>query len=402
MKLSVISPTFDEAQNVGPLLEQLTQTLRGIDYEILIVDDNSPDLTWFVAEQAARHDPRVRVLRRLQNPGLGVAVIDGFIAAQGEAVACIDADLQHDPSILPRMLEELGRGSDVVVGSRYVAGGGIEDWNWLRRTESRIATRLAKIFLGANLKDPMSGYFLMWRKDFARVQVQLNGKGFKILLEILAKLHPANITEIPYTFRPRTSGKSKLSSKVVLQYLGQLCLLSKAGRICSDRFLKFAVVGSIGVVINLLMITLVVKLTNVRGWQASAVASLTANLHNYMLNNYWTFSDRLHKGWGVVKGYFSYLLMTAVGLVVATSAYAALTWSLSQMSFLGDTPRRFGSFTAMFCQSLSIVFGMYLNYRFNKAITWSDNGPRPEASELQLHSRTLVARLLGRRKQPTG
>ena len=400
MKLSVISPTFDEAANVRPLLERLTQTLRGIDYEILIVDDNSPDLTWFVAEQVARHDSRVRVLRRLQNPGLGVAVIDGFNAAQGDAVACIDAELQHDPSILPKMLEELGRGSDVVVGSRYVAGGGIEDWNWLRRAESRIATRLAEIFLGANLKDPMSGYFLMWRKDFARVQVQLNGKGFKILLEILAKLHPANITEVPYTFRPRTSGKSKLSSKVVLQYLGQLCLLSKAG-LCSNRFLKFAVVGSIGVVLNLLIITLVIKLTNVRGWQASAVASLTANLNNYILNNYWTFSDRLHKGWGVVKGYFSYLLMTAAGLVVTTSVYAALRWSLSQTSFLGDAPRRFDSFTALFCQSLSIVFGMYLNYRFNKAITWSENRAGPEASELLFHSRTLLARLLGRRKQPT-
>ncbi len=400
MKLSVISPTFDEAQNVGPLLEQLTQTLRGIDYEILIVDDNSPDLTWFVAEQAARRDPRVRVLRRLQNPGLGVAVIDGFNAAQGEAVACIDADLQHDPSILPKMLEELGRGSDVVVGSRYVTGGGIEDWNWLRRTESRIATRLAKIFLGANLKDPMSGYFLMWRKDFTRVQVQLNGRGFKILLEILAKLHPANIREVPYTFRPRMAGKSKLTSKVVVQYLGQLCQLSKVGRLYSDRFLKFAAAGSIGVVVNLLTLTLYLKLTKVSGWQASAVASLTANLNNYILNNYWAFADRLHKGWGVVKGYFSYLLMTALGLAVTTLAYVILTWSLSQISFLRNLPRPFGSFTALFCQSLSIVFGMHLNYRLNKAITWSDS-TRPEASQFQRHTRTLVARLLGRRKQPT-
>jgi dolichol-phosphate mannosyltransferase len=397
MKLSVISPTFDEAQNVGPLLEQLTQTLRGIDYEILIVDDNSPDLTWFVAEQAARRDPRVRVLRRLQNPGLGVAVIDGFNAAQGEAVACIDADLQHDPSILPRMLEELGRGSDVVVGSRYVAGGGIEDWNWLRRTESRIATRLAKIFLGANLKDPMSGYFLMWRRDFARVQVQLNGKGFKILLEILGKLHPANIREVPYTFRPRTAGKSKLSSKVVLQYLGQLCLLSKVGRLCSDRFrfLKFAVAGSIGIVINLVMITLILKLTNVRGWQASAVASLAANLNNYILNNYWTFSDQLHRGWRAVKGYFSYLMMTAVGLLVTTTTYAVLTGSLARLSLLRNPARPFSSFTALFCQLIAIVFGTFFNYRLNKAITWSKTA-RPQTSQFRLQPRTFVARLLGR------
>jgi len=400
MKLSVISPTFDEAQNVGPLLERLSQVLCGVDYEILIVDDDSPDQTWFVAQQAARRDRRVRVLRRLQNPGLGAAVIDGFKAAQGEVVACIDADLQHDPSILPKMLEELGRGSDVVVGSRYVVGGGTGDWNWFRRIESQTATALAKIVLGANLNDPMSGYFLMWRKDFSRVQEQLNGKGFKILLEILAKLHPANIREVPYTFRSRTAGKSKLSSKVVFQYLGQLCQLSKIGRVYSERFLKFATVGSIGVGVNLLTMALLLKLTDERGWQASAAASLTANVSNYILNNYWTFSDRLHKGFGVVKGYFSYLLMTSLGIVIATSAYTTLTTGLRQIPLFRDARPPFNWFTALFCQSLSIVLGMYLNYRLNTAITWSDR-PRPEANQLQLRSRAFVARLLGRRKEPT-
>ena len=387
MKLSVISPTFDEAQNIGPLLEQLSHVLCDVDYEILIVDDDSPDQTWLVAEQAARRDRRVRVLRRLQNPGLGAAVIDGFKAAQGEVVACIDADLQHDPSILPKMLEELDRGSDMVVGSRYVIGGGTGDWNWFRHIESRFATKLAKVVLRADLNDPMSGYFLMWRKDFARVQEQLNGKGFKILLEILAKLHPANVREVPYTFRSRTAGKSKLSGKVVVQYLGQLCQLSKVGRPYSDRFLKFATVGSIGVVVNLLTMTLFLKLTGERGWQASAVASLTANVGNYILNNYWTFADRLHRGFAVVRGYFSYLLMTSLGLVVTTSAYTVLTLILRRISLFRDAP------SALFCQSLSIVFGMYLNYRLNKAITWSDRA-QSETSQFQLRSSPFVARLL--------
>jgi dolichol-phosphate mannosyltransferase len=293
------------------------------------------------------------------------------------------------------MLEELGRGSDVVVGSRYVVGGGTGDWNWFRRIESQTATALAKIVLGANLNDPMSGYFLMWRKDFARVQEQLNGKGFKILLEILAKLHPANIREVPYTFRSRTAGKSKLSSKVVFQYLGQLCQLSKIGRVYSERFLKFATVGSIGVGVNLLTMTLFLKLTGERGWQVSAAASLTANVNNYILNNYWTFSDRLHKGLGVVKGYFSYLLMTSIGLVITTSAYTILTSGLRQITLFRDAPPPFDWFTALFCQSLSIVFGMYLNYRLNTAITWSAC-TRPEASQFQLRSRAFVARLLGR------
>src|SRR5712691_1288793 len=133
MRLSVISPTFNEAENVPRLVEQLGQALGHIDYEILIVDDNSPDLTWSVAERMPLTNPRVRVLRRMRNRGLGAAVIDGFSAAQGDALACIDADLQHDPWILPKMLAELCQGSDVVVGSRYVDGGDTGKWNWQRR-----------------------------------------------------------------------------------------------------------------------------------------------------------------------------------------------------------------------------------------------------------------------------
>lgn len=222
MKLSVVCPTFNEAENVHRLVEKLNQALRGVDYEILIVDDNSPDLTWSVAQEISQRDSRVRVLRRMRNRGLGAAVIDGFAAAQGEAVACIDADLQHDPSILSIMLEELIGGADVVVGSRYVDGGRIVDWNWLRRTESRIATKIARVFLGVKLEDPMSGYFLMWRKDFTHVRTKLNGTGFKILLEVLAYLQPARVKEVPYTFGPRGAGVSKLSGKAILQYLVQL------------------------------------------------------------------------------------------------------------------------------------------------------------------------------------
>jgi dolichol-phosphate mannosyltransferase len=188
MRLSVISPTLNEAQNIPALVEQLEQALGTVDYEVLIVDDNSPDLTWSVAEQIGRRNPRVRMLRRMKNPGLGMAVIEGFSAAEGDMLACIDADLQHDPAILPRMIAELQSGVDVVVGSRRVEGGGMGEWNRWRRIESWCATKAAQLLLGFELKDPMSGYFLVWRKDFNRVQDQLSENGFKILLEILAKL----------------------------------------------------------------------------------------------------------------------------------------------------------------------------------------------------------------------
>ncbi len=372
MKLSVISPTFNEAENIPRLVEQLGQALSHIDYEILIVDDNSPDLTWSVAERISLANPRVRVLRRMCNPGLGSAVIDGFSAAQGEALACIDADLQHDPRILPKMLEELYEGSDAVVGSRYVDGGGTGRWNWQRRFGSWTATKMAQILLGVKLKDPMSGYFLMWRKDFARVREDLNGNGFKILLEVLAKLQPSVVKEIPYTFGSRKFGESKLSGKIVVQYLTQLWRLSKASRLVSDRLLKFAAVGSIGVIANLVAMTLLLNLTHWRDWQVSAAASLFANLHNYVLNNIWSFADRTHRGLRVLKGYLSYLAMSAVGLGVTTGAYAGLTWSLTRLSILQNGRGGFASVTQLFCQFIAVSLGVYFNYEMNKVITWPD------------------------------
>ena len=253
MKLSVISPTLNEARNVPVLVEQLQRTLQNVDYEILIVDDNSPDLTWLVAEQISLKDPRVRTLRRMKNPGLGMAVIDGFSAAEGDMLACIDADLQHDPSILPRMIEELQRdkGVDIVVGSRHVKGGGFGEWSRWRRFESWCANKAAQLLLGFELKDPMSGYFLVWRKDFNRVQELLKGSGFKILLEILAKLRTARVKEVPYTFRPRAVGQSKLSCKIVLLYFHQLWRLCGESRRASVRLLKLRADQVAGVFGNL-------------------------------------------------------------------------------------------------------------------------------------------------------
>jgi dolichol-phosphate mannosyltransferase len=247
MKLSVISPTLNEAQNIPGLVEQLQRTLGDMDYEILIVDDNSPDLTWSVAEQISLKNPRVRTLRRMKNPGLGMSVVDGFSAAEGDILACIDADLQHDPSILPKMIEELQSSVDVVVGSRHVKGGGFGKWSRWRRFESWCANKTAQWLLGFEVKDLMSGYFLIWRKDFQRVQEQLSEGGFKILLEILAKLRTARVKEVPYTFRPRTVGQSKLSSKIVLLYFHQLWRLCGESRRAPVRLLKFSADQIVGV-----------------------------------------------------------------------------------------------------------------------------------------------------------
>jgi len=230
MKLSIISPTYNEAENVGRLIGELEKILHGADYEILISDDDSPDLTWARVEEIGRHNPRVRALRRTCNRGLGPSVVDGFSSATGEAVACIDADLQHDPTILPKMLKELENGSDLVVATRYMPGGGTANWGLIRRFGSWACTKLAQVLLGVKLRDPMSGYFMMRRDDFLKIRDGMNVRGFKILLEIAAHMRPRRLGEVPYTFGPRAIGESKLSNKIVLAYLSQVWRLYRLPR----------------------------------------------------------------------------------------------------------------------------------------------------------------------------
>lgn len=223
MKLSLIAPTYNEAENVGRLFDEVDRCLRGVDYEIIVSDDNSPDKTWAVAERIAVSEPRVRVLRRTTDPGLTRSVIDGFAMASGEIVACMDADLQHDPVILPQMLQAVANGrADIAIGSRYVKGGSTGTWNIMRRVPSWAATKMAQVVLGVEIHDPLSGYFMLRRDHFLRIRDKLRGNGFKVLLEIVANAGLCKIEEFPFTFRPRLAGKSKLTRRVVMAYLVQL------------------------------------------------------------------------------------------------------------------------------------------------------------------------------------
>ena len=371
MRLSVISPTLNEAENVPRLVKELERALGEIDYEILIVDDNSPDQTWCVAQDLSSINHRVKSVRRMQDPGLSVAVIDGFSAAEGDVVACIDADLQHDPSILVRMLDELEQGADVVVGSRHIDGGGTGEWNRFRRLQSWVATKTAQLLLGVRLKDPMSGYFLVWRKDFAEVKEHLNGKGFKILLEILANLQTSKIKEVPYTFRLRTQGQSKLSGIVILQYVHQLWRLCSSSRRHSIRFMKSVIVGGVGVVINLVAMALILKLTKIQNWRASAIASLAANVQNYFLYNAWAYMVRARNEFRKLESYFSYLLMSSAGMIVTTVSYAGLTWGLHALATLNVAVASDFS-VRLSCQFLALLLGVRFNYALNRVFDWPD------------------------------
>jgi dolichol-phosphate mannosyltransferase len=222
MELTVVTPTFNEAENVERFVRTVSGVLRGIQHQIVIADDDSPDQTWRVAQELAKSFASVRVLRRQGRRSLAGSVIDGFSMAAGDVVACIDADLQHDPAILPAMLGELRGGAELVVGCRYMPGGGTTNWNWIRRLESWTATRMAQAYLGLKLRDPMSGYFMLRRQDFMAVRHQLSAQGFKVLVEIAARLQPQPIAEVPYVFGPRLAGVSKLTARVALDYVAQL------------------------------------------------------------------------------------------------------------------------------------------------------------------------------------
>lgn len=369
MKVTIVSPTYNEAENVARLAHDVGSVLSGIEYELLIADDDSPDCTWAVAEELATRNPRIRVLRRTVNRGLSSAVIEGFLTSSGEYVGVIDADLQHDPAILPQMIAALESGAEIAVGSRYVHGGGTGSWNAARRFQSWFATKLAQIFLGVRLKDPMSGYFVLRRKDFNRVHKQLDASGFKILLEIIARLAPSELEEIPYTFRPRMAGQSKLSSKIVFQYLEQLWKLSSVSRYMSVRFIKFALVGASGTLVNLCAFLVFARLFGVRDWRISALATLLANLTNYLSNNAWTFTDRAHGGLSLLRGYVSYLGLSLVGMFASTLTFAGLTATYA-IYLQRLAPSKESYLLAIGFQLVAILIGTVFNYELNSRFTW--------------------------------
>jgi dolichol-phosphate mannosyltransferase len=370
MKLSIVTPTFNEAENIPALIKTLTEVLDGVDYEVIVSDDDSPDLTWSIVQEISRSNSRVRLLRRLTNRGLSASVIDGFNCATGDAIACIDADLQHDPTILSEMIKELANGSDLVIGSRYVAGGGTGRWGWLRHFESWVATKLAQWVVGVKVCDPMSGYFMMRRADFMRIRTTLDARGFKILLEIATHLKPSKVCEVPYTFRTRSVGKSKLSSKVVYEYLVQLWKLSPLTKLVPAEFAKFAIVGGSGVLVNLSVMAAILVLTSYHNWRASAVATLAATLNNYVLNNFWTFRDRAHTGMTFVHRYMFYLMASLVGLAGTTGTFVVSSWLLAHALDLDSTHSTLPAGMLLLCQLLAIGAGTLSNYELNRLLTW--------------------------------
>ena len=324
--LSVVVPTFNERDNVTKLYRKLEATLDGIAWEVVFVDDNSPDGTWDVVRALARQDGRVRCIRRIGRRGLSGACIEGILASSAPYAAVMDADLQHDETQLPKMLSLLQSGqAELVVGSRYIEGGSADSFNRSRAGASALATEVAKRALGVAIADPMSGFFMIRRDRFEQLAPQLSTQGFKILLDIVATAHgDLKTVEVPYTFGSRLLGESTLDAMVALDFLG-LVLAKFTHDVVSLRFLLFAMVGGTGLFVHLGTLYVALKLFGLPFPQAQGIGAFVAMTSNFILNNFLTYRDQRLKGFAILGGLLAFYLVCSVGLFanvgVAFSVY---------------------------------------------------------------------------------
>jgi dolichol-phosphate mannosyltransferase len=358
LQLAVVIPTFNEKANVATLIAKLDQALVGRNWEAIFVDDDSPDGTADAAREIARLDKRVRVIQRIGRRGLSSACIEGMCATAAPVVAVIDGDLQHDETLLPAMLDLLKNGeTDVVIGSRFVSGGCTGEWDSDRVAKSALATRMSRRVLKCDLNDPMSGFFMI-RTDIVRsLAPSLSAIGFKILLDLLtASPTPLRFVEVPYTFRCRTEGESKLDHVVAMEYL--IAIYDRMfGRIVPVRFAMFSAIGVLGVGIHMAVLTVLFVGFGANFVVGEIVATLAALTFNFFLNNALTYRDRRLKGWRqMVDGWVSFAVICAVG-AVANVGIAAFLYEM-----------RDGAWAAS--ALIGVLVGAVWNYALSSKFTW--------------------------------
>jgi dolichol-phosphate mannosyltransferase len=328
LRLSIVSPTFNESGNVAKLIAKLDATLAGVAWEVIFVDDNSPDGTAALVKEIATRDSRVRCLKRVGRRGLSGAVIEGMLASAAPYVAVIDADLQHDETILPAMLAKLEAGEgDLAVGSRYLHAEGLQEGlSPFRKLGSQVATMLARRALKSEVSDPVSGFFMIRRDKIDLVASRLEPSGFKILFDLIASQpEPLRIVELPYAFQAREAGESKLDGRVVLEYVGLVA--AKLSRdVISPRMVFFALVGFSGLAVHMAVLALILSFApqDVRFWVAQTIAAVTAMTSNYLVNNAVTYRDRRRRGFGLFIGYLRFAIRCSISLVANVAVAAEL------------------------------------------------------------------------------
>lgn len=313
-ELSIVIPTFNEVRNIAPLVDAIGKALGDTRWEVVYVDDNSPDGTAAEVRRIAQTNARVRIVHRCGRRGLSSACVEGILATASPIVAVMDADLQHDESILGEMLARIRKGDvDLVVGSRYVEGGGTGDWSRRRVAMSRFATRLATRLTRTPISDPMSGFFMMTREAFLGALPGLSTVGFKILLDLAASSpRPLRVAEVAFVFRARQHGESKLDALVLWEYL-QLLLDKMFGHIVPPRFIGFVLVGGSGVLVHFAVLSALYKGFDLHFGRSQAVATLVATSSNFFLNNILTYRDQRLKGRGLLFGWITFNLVCGVG-----------------------------------------------------------------------------------------
>lgn len=362
LDLAVVIPTYNELGNVDRVLASVSQALDGLVYEVIFVDDNSPDGTADKVREIGIRDPRVRCLQRVGRRGLSSAVIEGMLATAAPVVAVVDGDGQHDEGQLPVMLDKLkDEMADVVVGTRYAEGGGFGDWSARRRKMSEFATGLAQRLTGVTLSDPMSGFFML-RTDVLRERVSdLTAVGYKILLDLLsAPGRQLKVAEVPYEFSTREAGESKLDNKVLLEFV-ELLIARTAGKYVPTKFVMFGMVGALGVVVHMFVLSaLFGGGSGPMGFvMAQAVATIVAMTANFFINNFFTYFDRQLKGWDLLPGWLSFAAASSVGAVanIGVAAYLFETWH-----------------AIWFVSGIAgIIVGAAWNYAVTALYTWKDN-----------------------------
>jgi dolichol-phosphate mannosyltransferase len=312
--ISIVVPTFKESENIPKLYERIAASLASASWELIVVDDDSPDGTADIVRELAQRDCRVRCIQRLGRRGLSTAVVEGAMSSAAPVLAVMDADLQHDESILPVMLERLrSQDLDIVIGSRYSEGGSTGQWSERRKFVSRIAGVLARGLVPEGLRDPMSGFFVVKAPVMRDAARRLSGFGYKILLDLFASAgRPLRFAEVAYTFKPRAHGASKLDTLVVWEYL-MLLLDKRIGHIIRPRLLFFAMVGGSGVLVHYSVLASLYLGAGRTFLVSHATATVTAMTWNFMLNNLFTYRDRRLRGWRFVRGLLSFYAICGIG-----------------------------------------------------------------------------------------
>jgi len=326
-EISIVIPTFNETDNIVEVIESVTMALVDVAWEIIVVDDDSPDGTAARVKQIARDDSRIRCLHRINRRGLAGACIEGMLSSSAPYLVVMDADLQHDTSILPKMLDVLRADqADLVIGSRYTEGGSIgEGLSQMRATISRWAIKIARRMLHIDVQDLMSGYFAIRRDRFDPIASRLAPSGFKILVDIIASAGGRLRTvELGYTFKQRKAGESKLGTRVILDFVALLVDKTTRGRIPS-RFVFFSLNGASGVVVHLTVLRVFMSALPSIGFAgAQALATLVAMTSNFFLNNFITYHDKKLKGAAAIcRGLLSFWALCALG---AIANVAVATW----------------------------------------------------------------------------